>query len=66
MTKRKTDAPAHPLTNHVFPTLSADSEFAAVSLIPLGGACEIGKNMTVYEQGAEILVVDCGLMFPGD
>lgn len=66
MKTRTPEGPAHPLTNHVFPTLSADSEFAALSVIPLGGACEIGKNMTVYEQGSEILVVDCGLMFPGD
>ena len=33
-------------------------------VIPLGGLGEIGKNMTVFEYGNEILVVDCGLMFP--
>ncbi len=33
-------------------------------IIPLGGAGEIGKNMTVYEYGRNILIVDCGVMFP--
>ncbi|HWH24989.1 MAG TPA: ribonuclease J [Candidatus Limnocylindria bacterium] len=36
----------------------------ALRLIPLGGIGEIGKNMYVYEYGDEIVVVDCGLMFP--
>ena len=33
-------------------------------IIPLGGLGEIGKNMTVYEYGRNIVVVDCGIMFP--
>jgi ribonuclease J len=33
-------------------------------IIPLGGLGEIGKNMTVFEYGEEILVVDTGIMFP--
>ncbi len=33
-------------------------------IIPLGGLGEIGKNMTVYEYGGAILIVDTGLMFP--
>jgi len=37
-----------------------------LKIIPLGGLNEIGKNMTVYEQGGEIIVVDCGMAFPGD
>ena len=37
-----------------------------LKIIPLGGLNEIGKNMTVYEFGGEIVVVDCGMAFPGD
>jgi ribonuclease J len=37
-----------------------------LSLIPLGGATEIGKNMYAYRLGEQLLVVDCGLMFPNE
>ena len=37
-----------------------------LKIIPLGGLNEIGKNMTAYEYGGEIIVVDCGMAFPGD
>ncbi len=33
-------------------------------IIPLGGLGEIGKNMTVLEYGHNMIVVDCGVMFP--
>lgn len=37
-----------------------------LKIIPLGGLQEIGKNMTVFEYGNEMIVVDCGLEFPED
>ena len=33
-------------------------------IIPLGGLDEIGKNMTVFEYGDDMVIVDAGLMFP--
>jgi len=41
-----------------------DRSDRTVKIIPLGGLGEIGMNMLVVEAGDEILVVDCGLMFP--
>jgi ribonuclease J len=35
-------------------------------IIPLGGLGEVGKNMTVYEAGGEVMIVDAGLAFPRD
>ena len=35
-----------------------------LSVIPLGGVEEIGINMTVFEYGNDIIIVDAGLMFP--
>ena len=37
-----------------------------VRIIPLGGLNEIGKNMTVYECGNDMFIVDCGLAFPDE
>lgn len=37
-----------------------------IKIIPLGGLGEIGKNMTAYECGTDIIVVDCGLGFPDE
>jgi len=33
-------------------------------IIPLGGLGEIGRNMTVFELDGQILIVDCGVLFP--
>jgi ribonuclease J len=36
----------------------------SLRVIPLGGVGQIGKNMLVFEYDDQLLVVDCGLMFP--
>ncbi len=37
-----------------------------LKIISLGGLNEIGKNMTVYEYGSDMIVVDAGMGFPDD
>jgi len=37
-----------------------------LKIIALGGLNEVGKNLTVFEYGEDILIVDCGLGFPDD
>jgi ribonuclease J len=38
----------------------------ALRMVALGGIGEIGRNMTVYEYGGRLLLVDCGVLFPED
>ena len=37
-----------------------------LKIIPLGGIEEIGKNITLFEYGNDIIIVDCGVAFPED
>ena len=37
-----------------------------LKIIPLGGIEEIGKNITVFEYGNDMIIVDCGVAFPED
>lgn len=37
-----------------------------VRIVPLGGLGGIGRNMTVFEYGEDMIVVDCGIMFPSE
>lgn len=38
----------------------------SLRIIPLGGLDGIGKNMTVFEYGNDMVLIDAGLMFPDD
>ncbi|MDO5709225.1 MAG: ribonuclease J, partial [Coriobacteriales bacterium] len=38
----------------------------SLKIIPLGGLDGIGKNMTAFEYGDDMVLVDAGLMFPDD
>src|SRR5699024_11977044 len=37
-----------------------------VRVTPLGGLGEVGRNMTVIEHDGQLLIVDCGVLFPED
>jgi ribonuclease J len=47
-------------------TAPAPTDATPLRIIPLGGVGEVGKNMYVFEYGEEIVVIDCGLMFPDE
>ncbi|MGM0364987.1 MAG: ribonuclease J [Actinomycetota bacterium] len=39
---------------------------SSLKVIPLGGLNEVGKNLTIFEKDNQIIIVDCGVMFPDD
>jgi ribonuclease J len=47
-------------------TVPPPPEQPYLRIVPLGGCGEIGRNMTVFETNDDLVVVDCGLMFPDD
>lgn len=51
---------------HPHPDLKSPGPLPAngLRIVPLGGLGEIGRNMTVFEYGGRLLVVDCGVLFP--
>ena len=46
------------------PKPSASAQAETVKIAFLGGLNEVGKNMTLYEYGGEMILVDCGMAFP--
>jgi ribonuclease J len=52
--------------SHPHPELNAPPALPAggLRIVPLGGLGEIGRNMTVFEYGGRLLIVDCGVLFP--
>lgn len=52
---------SHPHPDLPVPPPLADD---ALRIVALGGLGEIGRNMTVFEFGGRLLIVDCGVLFP--
>ncbi|MEU5878416.1 ribonuclease J [Spirillospora sp. NPDC047279] len=52
--------------SHPHPELSDPPALApnGLRIVALGGLGEIGRNMTVFEYGGRLLIVDCGVLFP--
>ena len=52
--------------SHPHPELSSPPPLGegALRVVALGGLGEIGRNMTVFEYGGRLLIVDCGVLFP--
>lgn len=62
VTKKSQSAPAAEKTKA---RKNAKKKQEGIKVAFLGGMNEIGKNMTVYEYGDDMFIVDCGLAFPG-
>jgi ribonuclease J len=56
--------PAIPAAQESSAVITRDQKNPRLRIIPLGGLEEIGKNMTVFEYGNDILVIDMGFLFP--
>ncbi|MGP3927801.1 ribonuclease J [Streptomyces sp. 8N616] len=52
--------------SHPHPELGPPPQLpeGGLRVTPLGGLGEIGRNMTVFEYGGRLLIVDCGVLFP--
>jgi ribonuclease J len=50
------------MANELFAPPALDP--STLRIIPLGGVGEIGRNMTVYEIGGKLLIIDAGVLFP--
>lgn len=62
VTKKPQSAPA---AEKIKARKNAKKKQEGIKVAFLGGMNEIGKNMTVYEYGDDMFIVDCGLAFPG-
>jgi ribonuclease J len=55
-------APSH--TNLPATAPARATHEAKLKIIPLGGQEEVGRNMTVFEYGNDIIILDMGMQFP--
>ena len=48
----------------IVPLRGKKTEENSLRIIPLGGQEEVGRNMTVFEYGSDIVILDMGIQFP--
>lgn len=53
-----------PIIPPVKPYTSVPAAPNRLRVIPIGGCEEVGRNMTVYEYGTDIVIIDMGIQFP--
>ncbi|MFA5029140.1 MAG: ribonuclease J [Patescibacteria group bacterium] len=46
------------------PKVALDNRQTVLKIIPIGGCEEVGRNMTVFEYGQDIIILDMGTQFP--
>lgn len=74
---RKTQEQVRPVLSSGFPGVASKTPErkprsnrnftkANLRIIPLGGLEEVGRNMTLFEYGQDIIIVDMGLQFPDE
>ncbi|HEX5429287.1 MAG TPA: ribonuclease J [Pedococcus sp.] len=54
--------------SHPHPELATPAPLdpSGVRIVALGGLGEVGRNMAVLEHAGQLLVIDCGVLFPED
>ena len=63
---KKTDGYKQQLSKKQNPKKRVEKPAIPLKVIPLGGLEEIGKNLTVFECGDDIIIIDCGMSFPDE
>jgi ribonuclease J len=65
--ERERDRPAEPGPNPELPVgTPPELPEGGLRVVALGGIGEVGRNMTVFEYGGRLLIVDCGVLFPAE
>ena len=65
--ERERDRPTEPGPNPELPIGAPPAlPEGGLRIVALGGIGEIGRNMTVFEYGGRLLIVDCGVLFPAE